>query len=102
MSSGSINPFQPVSTTAIAASTASANAALPVAGDVVLVTNTTAALAYVKFGTDTSLQASPSDTPVLPSSHVLLKCGHLTTYCASILASGSGAVLFTRGNGSFI
>lgn len=102
MSSGSINPFQPSSTTAIAASTASANAALPVAGDVVVVTNTAAALAYVKFGMDVSVQASASDMPVLPNSRVLLRCGHLTAYCAAILASGSGAVLFTRGNGSSI
>ena len=100
MSSGSINPFLPVSTSAIASSAVSANAPMALCGAVVLVTNTTSALAYVKFGMDASLQAATNDTPILPNSRLLLTCGNLATYCASILASGSGAVLFTRGHGS--
>lgn len=74
-----------------------------------LITNTTSSLAYIKFGSDPSVQAvvptvlgTTGDTPILPNSKILLRCGPLVTYCAAILGSGSGSVMFTRGDGSSI
>lgn len=84
----------------MAASTVSANVKLAGNGDAVLVTNPTASLAYIRFGSDPTIQATIADTPLLPNSKILLRCGHLVSYCATILDSGSGQVMFTRGDGS--
>jgi hypothetical protein len=100
MSAGSSNPFQPAATVSLTAGTASSNIQLAGGGECVLVTNATSALAYIRFGSDPTVQATVIDTPVLPASRILLRCGPLVTYCAAILSSGSGAVLFTRGDGS--
>jgi hypothetical protein len=100
LSSGSIAPFQPAVTVSIAASTTSANAPVSGAGEAMLITNTTTSLAYVSFGADATLSASNAATPVLPASHILLRCGPLVSYCAVVLASGTGTVIFTRGDGA--
>lgn len=102
MSSGSMSPFQPNTTVVLSASSVSTNLQLPAKGETMLVTNLAASPAYVRFGADSSLQATSSDTPVLPNSRILLRCGPLVSYCAAILISGSGSVLFTRGDGSTI
>lgn len=39
-------------------------------------------------------------TRLLPNSRILLRCGPLVSHCAAILGSGSGSVMFTRGDGS--
>jgi hypothetical protein len=106
LSTGSSNPFLAVATVALLSGTTSSNTQLGGSGEAVLITNSTSSIAYVRLGSDASLQATiPStgalgDTPVLPSSKVLLRCGPLVSFCAAVLSSGSGLVLFTRGDGS--
>ena len=74
-----------------------------------MVTNTTAAIAYVRFGADPSVTAvnplvtaAATDMPVLPNGRVMLAVNSLITYAAVVLASGSGAILLTRGDGSYL
>jgi hypothetical protein len=40
--------------------------------------------------------------PVLPNSKVMLAINSLITHASAVLMSGSGPVLFTRGDGSFL
>jgi hypothetical protein len=107
VSIGSSTPFQPVTTVALTSSTASANIQLIGSGETVLITNSAPSLAFVRFGSDPTVQATiptvqgtPGDTPVLPNTKLLLRCGPIVSYCAAILNSGSGTVMFTRGDGS--
>ena len=102
MSTGAITPFQPAFTVLLAASTTPVNAALTGNGETMLVTNLSASPAYVKFSSDPAVQATTSDTPVLPNNRILLRCGPLVTFCAAVLISGTGSVLFTRGDGSVV
>ena len=67
-----------------------------------MVTNTSASLAYVRFGADPSVSASNADMPVMANSRVMLSVNSLVKYAAAVLAAGSGTVLFTRGDGSYI
>ena len=69
---------------------------------VVVVTNPAASLAYIRFGGDSSVIASSVDMPVLPVSRVVLSVNTLITYGAAVFASGSGSILFTRGDGSVL
>jgi hypothetical protein len=92
--------FQPMGTVTLASSTISAVVLLIGGSDTVLVTNPNASLAYVRFGADPGVQATIGDTPVLPNSVLLLRCGPLSSYCAAILGSGTGSLMFTRGDGS--
>ena len=100
MSTGATNPFQPTATVTLASSATSATILLGGQGEIVLITNPTASLAYVRFGSDPTVQATVGDTPILPNSKILLRCGLLISYCAAILSSGSGSIMFTRGEGS--
>jgi len=100
MSSGANSPFAPAVTVTVASSSTSANTFVPSGGDVMMITNPTSALAFVRFGADATVVAGSSDTPVLPNSHILLRCGPKVSYCAAVLTSGSGAVMFTRGDGA--
>ena len=102
MAIGSIQPFRPTGTVSLAAGTSSANVALAAGGESVVVTNTAAALAFVRFGADPTVAASAADMPVLPGARVMLAANPLITYAAAVLASGTGAVLFTRGDGSYV
>jgi hypothetical protein len=102
LSLGAANPFQPAATVALPSSTVSSNAQLAVGGDSVLITNPTSSLLYVRFGSDPTVQATTGDTPILPNSKILLRCGPLVSYFATILAAGSGTVMFTRGDGSSV
>ena len=102
MSIGATNPFQPMATVAMTSSTASANVQLTAGGESILITNPNPSLAYVRFGSDPTVQATTADTPILPNSKLLLRCGPLVSYCAAILVSGSGSLIFTRGDGSSI
>src|SRR5690349_11270361 len=99
---GSTQPFRPAGTATLAASTSSASVLLAGGGDSVVVTNTTNALAYIRFGADPSVAAGTADMPILASSRLMLSVNSLITFAAAVLASGSGAVLFTRGDGSFL
>ncbi|MEJ0016759.1 MAG: hypothetical protein WDN25_09345 [Acetobacteraceae bacterium] len=104
MTIGSTTPFRPTGTASISATTASATVALTGGGDTVVVTNTSAALAYVRFGADpsVSVSAATADMPVIANSRVMLTVNNLVSHAAALLASGSGTVLITRGDGSFI
>ena len=55
MAIGSITPFRPTGTVSLSAGTSSAAVALAGGGDSVVVTNTSASLAYVRFGADPSV-----------------------------------------------
>jgi len=101
MSTGSTSPFRPTGTVlVVAGSGVSSNVQLAGGGETVVVTNATSYLGYVRFGADPSVAATNADMPVLPNSRVLLSINPLIAYAAAILASGSGNMLFTRGDGS--
>jgi hypothetical protein len=65
-----------------------------------VVTNSSAVLVYVRFGSDTTVTATTADMPVLAGSRVILSVNSLIRYAAAITPSGSGTVLFSRGDGS--
>jgi hypothetical protein len=99
---GSISPFRPTGTVTVSVSTVSANVPLSGGGDSVVVTNTTNVLVYVRFGSDPTLAASASDMPVLAGSRLILSVNSLISYAAVVSLSGSGNVLFSRGDGSIV
>ena len=102
MATGSVTPFRPTGTVSISAGTSSTSVQLAGGGDSVVVTNTVASLAFIRFGADPTVLASVADMPILPNARVMLAVNSLITYAAVVLASGSGAVLLTRGDGSFL
>lgn len=102
MAIGSTLPFRPAGTAALGATATSASVPLAGGGNSVVVTNTTTSLAYVRFGADPSVVATAADMPVLPNSRIMLGINVLITNAAALLASGSGMVLFTRGDGSYL
>ena len=99
---GSVSPFRPTGTTSVSVGGVSANAPLLGGGDSVVITNTTGALAYVRFGSDPTVTASTSDMPILAGSRMILSINSLISYAAAISPLGSGAILFSRGDGSFL
>lgn len=102
MSIGSSQPFRPAGTVSLAARTSSANVALAGGGESLLVTNASGSVAFVRLGNDKTVTATTSDTPVLPSTCILLGVNPLITTAAAVLASGTGDVYFTLGDGSSI
>lgn len=102
MSTGLISPFRPTGTVALAAGAISANAALAGAGDTVVVTNASDAVAFVRFGADSGVAASTGDMPVLGNSRTILTVNSLIAYCAAVIPAGSGTIYFSRGDGSVI
>lgn len=102
MAIGSITPFRPTGTASLSAGTTSSNVALAGGGELVVVTNTATSLAYVRFGADQTVAATNADMPVLPNTRVMLSVNSLIAYAAAILTTGSGTVLFSRGDGSFL
>ena len=99
---GSVSPFRPTGTISVSVGNVSANAYLSGGGDSVVVTNTTSAVAYIRFGSDPTVTASTADMPILASSRMILSVNSLISYAAAISPSGSGIILFSRGDGSFI
>jgi hypothetical protein len=95
--SGMTAPLRVSGNVVIAASTVSASAPLAGAGDVVLVTNLAASPAFVAFG-GSSIEAAPASIPVPAGGRLLLNIG-FSTYAAAVLASGTGNVHFTSGDG---
>ena len=102
MATGSITPFRPTGTVSLSAGTASASRSLVGGGDSVVVTNLAASVAYVSFGADASVVATIADMPIIPNTQVMLAVNDLIGYVAAVLSSGSGVVLFTRGDGSYL
>jgi hypothetical protein len=99
---GSVSPFRLTGTISVSVGTVSANAPLSGGGDSIVVTNTTASLVYIRFGSDPTVTASTADMPILAGSRLILSINSLISYAAAISPSGSGAVLFSRGDGSFV
>jgi hypothetical protein len=102
MASGAGQPFKVSGSVSVAAGTISNAAALAGAGDTVLVTNTSAALAHVALGASALLVADSTGVPVLPGSQILLGGAARASYAAAVLAAGAGQVIFTRGEGSVV
>lgn len=102
MATGSIKPFVASSTASVSGTTTSSTVALPTGGDSVVVTNTATSVAYVRFGSNAAVTATAADMPVLPNSRVLLALNPLISYAAAVLTTGTGSVLFTRGDGSIV
>jgi hypothetical protein len=99
---GSVSPFRPTGTVSVSVGNVSANTYLLGGGDSVVVTNTTGALTYIRFGSDSTVTASISDMPILAGSRLILSVNSLISYAAAISPSGSGTILFSRGDGTFI
>lgn len=97
---GSVSPFRPTGTISLSTASVSANAPLAGGGDSVVVTNPSTALVFIRFGADPSVVASTSDMPVLPNSKIILSVNSLITYAAAVTPSGTGNILFSRGDGS--
>jgi hypothetical protein len=100
MPAGSSHPFRPAGTSALSTSTTSASILLAGGGDSVLVTNAAASIAFIRFGSDSSVTATTADLPVLPNSRAMVAVNSLIRNAAAVLASGTGNVYFTRGDGS--
>ena len=99
---GSVSPFRPTGTVSVSVSNVSSNTPLSGGGDSIVVTNATTSLGYVRFGSDMTVTASTTDMPVLAGSRVILSINSLISYAAAISPSGSGSILFSRGDGSTI
>jgi hypothetical protein len=99
---GSVSPFRPTGTVGVSVGSVSANVPLSGGGDSVVVTNTATAVAYVRFGSDPTVVATTADMPILGGSRLILSVNSLISYAAAICPSGSGSVLFSRGDGSFL
>jgi len=102
MAIGSTSPFRPTGTVSLNAGITSTSVQLIGGGEAIVVTNPTAMLAYVRFGADPSVSASSVDMPVLPESRIMLSANSLINYVAAMLTGGSGTLLFTRGDGSYV
>ena len=99
---GSVSPFRPTGTVSVSVGSASTNTRLSGGGDAVVVTNTTNSLTYVRFGSDSTVAASTADMPVLAAGRLILAVNSLISHAAAISPAGSGIILFSRGDGSFV
>jgi hypothetical protein len=100
MSAGAVQGFKPSGTLTVAASTTSAGGKLPGGGESVLVYNASAAIAFVHFDAQTTAATVVADTPVPAGARMLFQVGVFSTYASVVLASGSGNVYFSRGDGT--
>lgn len=99
---GSVSPFRPTGTVSVSVGVVSANTPMSGGGNSVVVTNIATSLAYVRFGSDPTVTASVSDMPILAGTRLILSINSLISYAAAVSPSGSGNVLFSRGDGSFV
>jgi len=101
--------FFPQATVNIAATTISQNVALPATtlgpyqtadGDSVLIYNSGATIAFVEFGGNNSVVASPLlSMPIPPGMSRLIGCGQYVSFVAAIMLTGTGTIYFSRGKG---
>ena len=99
---GSVSPFRPTGTVSVSVGIVSTNTPLSGGGDSVVVTNSSNSLAYVRFGSDPTVAATTADMPILATSRLILAVNSLITHVAAISSSGTGIILFSRGDGSFV
>lgn len=102
MATGTTNPFSATGSVTLSVTTSPASVRLAGGGDTIVVTNSAASLVFVRFGSDSSVAASASDMPVLPASQSILSVNALIQYASAVSSSGSGSVIFTRGDGSVV
>lgn len=99
---GSVSPFRPTGTVSVSAGGVSVSARLSGGGDSIVVTNTSTGLAYIRFGSDPTVTATTADMPILANDRLILSVNSLITFVAAISPSGSGTILFSRGDGSIV
>lgn len=91
--------FAPGATTAVSASTSTASGALSGTGTSVRINNASGQRAFFKFGTS-AVTAATTDTPMEAGvTEVFVRDPVAQTYIAVILATGSGTVYATPGEG---
>jgi hypothetical protein len=100
MATGSTQPLMVSATATLAAGTTSSNVALAGSGEAVLVYNATGVLAFIRFGMDATVVATSADMPIPPGARMLIHAGEFSKTVAAVLASGSGALYFSRGQGT--
>ena len=100
MATGSTQPLMVSATATLAAGTNSSAAALVGTGEAVLVYNAASAVAFIRFGMDDTVVATSADMPIPPASRMLIHAGDFSKTVAAILASGSGTLYFSRGQGT--
>lgn len=100
MAIGSNQPFRASGTTQLSAGSSSTSTALNGGGESVLIYNASSSPAFVRFGTDSTVVASATDTPIPANARMLMHIGSFVITAAAILSSGSGLVFFTRGDGT--
>lgn len=93
------NLFTPAATVNVAASTTSARQTLSGAGGSLRIHNAGTTLAFVATGDSTIEAAAASSTPVPAGAVEIIGIPPGHTHAAAILASGTGTVYFTRGEG---
>ncbi len=91
-------PFSPQTTATISASGTSANAAISGPSPQVVIHNSGAVTAFIKFGADSSVAATTSDYPVLAGATEVLSKG-AAAYVAAITAGTAATVYVTSGSG---
>jgi hypothetical protein len=96
MATGQVVPFTPIVTLTIAASTTASAPAIVPGTDSLLVYNATSATAFVVLGSS----ANTASTPVPPGGRQLFANNSLGNKVSVVLASGSGSVYVTAGNGT--
>src|SRR6185369_15755175 len=96
-----LNPMSPAGTVSLEVTNSSGNVALSTAGPNAQVMITSApggAVAFVKFGSNSSVTATTSDTPILPGSIQVFSIG-AATYVAGITGASTATLYFTSGIG---
>ncbi|HUN01062.1 MAG TPA: hypothetical protein PLI96_11345 [Halothiobacillus sp.] len=96
MATGQSVPFTPLSTVTIAASTTASTPVSVPGSDSVLVFNASAATAFVSLGAT----ASTASTPVPAGGRQLFSNTSLGNKLSVVLASGTGSVYATAGQGT--
>lgn len=99
MTVGAVNPFKPLGTVTLAASTVPASASLPALGDALQVFNGTASVAFIDIGKGAAA-ATTGSFPVPPGGSALIAAGPYVDTVSAVLGSGAGAVFVTIGEGT--
>lgn len=99
MSTGATQPFRPAGTASAVVSTSMTTISLIGGGNAVLVYNASDATAFFRLGAASALTATTADTPVPAGGRMLVGGGPFVSHAAVLLASGSGTVYFTLGDG---
>lgn len=94
-----VNPITPAGTVSRVVTGTSANVALAKAANQVVVTSpSTNSIAFIAFGTSSSVTAAVTDTPILPGTVQVFSTGVNITYVAAIGTVGT-TLYFTSGEG---